>query len=137
MMSGQSSPDSGTITLGETVKLASVDQFRDAMDSQQNRLGSYVRRLDIMKTVATLKCRRAYVAASTSKASIRQNALANCPAVKARLLASSAKAACGRQRPAASTNRRTPISKPLRALENAPAGFLAARYWLSSHDRCS
>ncbi len=30
MMSGQEQPDSGTITLGETVKLASVDQFRDA-----------------------------------------------------------------------------------------------------------
>ncbi|MCQ1793610.1 ATP-binding cassette domain-containing protein, partial [Escherichia coli] len=32
MISGQEQPDSGTITLGETVKLASVDQFRDSMD---------------------------------------------------------------------------------------------------------
>ncbi|MGA6802854.1 ATP-binding cassette domain-containing protein, partial [Escherichia coli] len=31
MISGQEQPDSGTITLGETVKLASVDQFRDSM----------------------------------------------------------------------------------------------------------
>ncbi|EPJ2312074.1 energy-dependent translational throttle protein EttA [Salmonella enterica subsp. enterica serovar Brandenburg] len=35
MMSGQEQPDSGTITLGETVKLASVDQFRDAMDNSK------------------------------------------------------------------------------------------------------
>jgi ATPase subunit of ABC transporter with duplicated ATPase domains len=36
MMSGQEQPDSGTITLGETVKLASVDQFRDAMDNSKS-----------------------------------------------------------------------------------------------------
>ncbi|TGD41205.1 energy-dependent translational throttle protein EttA, partial [Salmonella enterica subsp. enterica serovar Poona] len=35
MRSGQEQPDSGTITLGETVKLASVDQFRDAMDNSK------------------------------------------------------------------------------------------------------
>ncbi|MFP3335687.1 ATP-binding cassette domain-containing protein, partial [Pseudomonas sp. SIMBA_064] len=33
MMSGQEQPDSGEIVLGETVKLASVDQFRDSMDN--------------------------------------------------------------------------------------------------------
>ncbi|WP_199609025.1 energy-dependent translational throttle protein EttA [Flocculibacter collagenilyticus] len=32
MMSGQESPDSGNVELGETVELASVDQFRDSMD---------------------------------------------------------------------------------------------------------
>ncbi|CAI8154185.1 MAG: Energy-dependent translational throttle protein EttA [Pseudidiomarina mangrovi] len=31
MISGQEQPDSGTITVGDTVKLASVDQFRDSM----------------------------------------------------------------------------------------------------------
>lgn len=35
MMSGQEQPDSGTITLGETVVLASVDQFRDSMDDKK------------------------------------------------------------------------------------------------------
>ncbi|ARB74740.1 TPA: energy-dependent translational throttle protein EttA [Pasteurella multocida] len=35
MLSGQEQPDSGTITLGETVVLASVDQFRDAMDDKK------------------------------------------------------------------------------------------------------
>lgn len=32
MLSGQEQPDSGSITMGETVVLASVDQFRDSMD---------------------------------------------------------------------------------------------------------
>lgn len=44
MMSGQEQPDSGSITLGETVKLASVDQFRDAMDNSKNRVGRSLRR---------------------------------------------------------------------------------------------
>ncbi|MGC6407120.1 energy-dependent translational throttle protein EttA [Bisgaard Taxon 45] len=35
MLSGQEQPDSGSITLGETVVLASVDQFRDAMDDKK------------------------------------------------------------------------------------------------------
>ncbi|KAA9003302.1 energy-dependent translational throttle protein EttA [Affinibrenneria salicis] len=33
MLSGKESPDAGSITLGETVQLASVDQFRDNMDN--------------------------------------------------------------------------------------------------------
>lgn len=35
MLSGKEQLDSGTITLGETVVLASVDQFRDAMDDKK------------------------------------------------------------------------------------------------------
>ncbi|OOF77623.1 energy-dependent translational throttle protein EttA [Rodentibacter caecimuris] len=35
MLSGQEKPDSGSITMGETVVLASVDQFRDAMDDKK------------------------------------------------------------------------------------------------------
>lgn len=34
MITGQEQPDSGTITLGETVELASVDQFRDSMNDR-------------------------------------------------------------------------------------------------------
>lgn len=33
MLNGQEQPDSGSIELGDTVELASVDQFRDAMDN--------------------------------------------------------------------------------------------------------
>ncbi|MEQ1976263.1 MULTISPECIES: energy-dependent translational throttle protein EttA [Xenorhabdus] len=35
MLSGQEQPDSGSMTLGETVKLASVEQFRDSMDDSK------------------------------------------------------------------------------------------------------
>ena len=35
MLSGKEQPNSGSITLGETVVLASVDQFRDAMDDKK------------------------------------------------------------------------------------------------------
>ena len=35
MLSGKEQPDSGSITLGDTVVLASVDQFRDAMDDSK------------------------------------------------------------------------------------------------------
>ncbi|MFS1537597.1 MAG: energy-dependent translational throttle protein EttA [Candidatus Phlomobacter fragariae] len=35
MISGQEQPDSGTIILGETVKVASVEQFRDTMDNNK------------------------------------------------------------------------------------------------------
>ncbi|RUO64928.1 ATP-binding cassette protein, ChvD family [Pseudidiomarina planktonica] len=34
MITGQEQPDSGSITLGETVELASVDQFRDSMNDR-------------------------------------------------------------------------------------------------------
>ncbi len=36
MITGQESPDSGTIRVGDTVKLAYVDQSRDALDSDKN-----------------------------------------------------------------------------------------------------
>ncbi|EEX50047.1 ATP-binding cassette protein, ChvD family [Pasteurella dagmatis ATCC 43325] len=35
ILSGQEKPDAGTVTLGDTVVLASVDQFRDAMDDKK------------------------------------------------------------------------------------------------------
>lgn len=35
MLSGKEQPDAGSITLGETVVLSSVDQFRDAMDDKK------------------------------------------------------------------------------------------------------
>ncbi|MDC9604276.1 energy-dependent translational throttle protein EttA [Xenorhabdus griffiniae] len=35
MLSGQEQPDSGSIALGETVKLSSVEQFRDSMDDSK------------------------------------------------------------------------------------------------------
>ncbi|ALZ98006.1 MULTISPECIES: energy-dependent translational throttle protein EttA [Leclercia] len=61
MMSGQEAPDSGTITLGETVKLASVDQFRDAMDNSKTVWEEVSGGQDIMRIGNTEMPSRAYV----------------------------------------------------------------------------
>ncbi|MGG2143356.1 energy-dependent translational throttle protein EttA [Symbiopectobacterium sp. RP] len=61
MMSGQEQPDSGTIELGETVKLASVDQFRDSMDSSKTVWEEVSGGLDIMRIGSTEMPSRAYV----------------------------------------------------------------------------
>ncbi|WP_249963452.1 energy-dependent translational throttle protein EttA [Histophilus somni] len=49
MLSGQEQADSGSITLGETVVMASVDQFRDAMDDKKTVWEEVSGGLDIMK----------------------------------------------------------------------------------------
>lgn len=49
MLSGQEQPDNGSITLGETVVLASVDQFRDSMDDKKTVWEEVSGGLDIMK----------------------------------------------------------------------------------------
>ncbi|MDO4698671.1 MAG: energy-dependent translational throttle protein EttA [Pasteurellaceae bacterium] len=49
MLSGQEQPDSGSITLGETVVMASVDQFRDAMDDKKTVWEEVSGGLDIMR----------------------------------------------------------------------------------------
>lgn len=49
MISGQEQPDSGSITLGETVKIASVDQFRDSMDDSKTVWEEISNGQDIMR----------------------------------------------------------------------------------------
>lgn len=49
MLSGKEQPDSGTITLGETVIMSSVDQFRDAMDNSKTVWEEVSGGLDVMK----------------------------------------------------------------------------------------
>lgn len=48
MISGTEQPDGGTIELGETVKLASVDQFRDSMDDKKTVFEEISDGLDIL-----------------------------------------------------------------------------------------
>ncbi|MCF7497879.1 energy-dependent translational throttle protein EttA [Vibrio splendidus] len=49
MLSGAEQPDSGTVELGETVKLASVDQFRDSMDDTKTVFQEISEGADIIK----------------------------------------------------------------------------------------
>lgn len=61
MMSGQEQPDSGSIVLGDTVKLASVDQFRDSMDGSKTVWEEVSGGQDIMRIGNTEMPSRAYV----------------------------------------------------------------------------
>ncbi|NHB92351.1 energy-dependent translational throttle protein EttA [Photorhabdus cinerea] len=61
MLSNQEQPDSGTITLGETVKLASVDQFRDNMDDKKTVWEEISNGQDIMRIGNFELPSRAYV----------------------------------------------------------------------------
>ncbi|MDA0149768.1 energy-dependent translational throttle protein EttA [Vibrio sp. LaRot3] len=49
MLSGTEQPDSGSIEMGETVKLASVDQFRDSMDDKKTVYQEISEGADIIK----------------------------------------------------------------------------------------
>ena len=49
MISGQEQPDSGLISLGDTVKIASVDQFRDSMDDSKTVWEEISNGQDIMR----------------------------------------------------------------------------------------
>ncbi|KJY83722.1 ABC transporter ATP-binding protein [Vibrio galatheae] len=49
MLSGTEQPDAGTIEMGETVKLASVDQFRDSMDDSKTVYQEISEGADIIK----------------------------------------------------------------------------------------
>ncbi|KEA53265.1 MULTISPECIES: energy-dependent translational throttle protein EttA [Mangrovibacter] len=49
MVTGQEQPNSGNITLGDTVKIAAVEQFRDAMDNKKTVWEEVSGGLDIMK----------------------------------------------------------------------------------------
>lgn len=49
MISGQEQPDSGSVELGETVQLASVDQFRDNMDDSKTVFEEITDGNDILK----------------------------------------------------------------------------------------
>ncbi|OBW96778.1 energy-dependent translational throttle protein EttA [Gallibacterium anatis] len=61
MLSGQEQPDKGTITLGDTVVLSSVEQFRDKMDNSKTVWEEVSGGLDIMKIGNFEILSRAYV----------------------------------------------------------------------------
>lgn len=78
MLSGQEQPDSGTITLGETVVLASVNQFRDAMDDKKP-CGKKSLTDKIFYVLVILKFQAVLMwDALTLKVSINKNVWANC-----------------------------------------------------------
>jgi energy-dependent translational throttle protein EttA len=61
LITGQEKPDAGTIRLGETVKLAYVDQSRDSLDPNKNVWQEISGGLDVMKVGNREVNSRAYV----------------------------------------------------------------------------
>ncbi|MGL4929234.1 MAG: ATP-binding cassette domain-containing protein, partial [Plesiomonas sp.] len=72
MMSGQEQPDSGAIVLGDTVKLASVDQFRDAMDDKKTVFEEVANGQDILRIGNFEIPSRAYIGRFNFKGSDQQ-----------------------------------------------------------------
>ena len=72
MMSGQEQPDSGSITLGDTVVLASVDQFRDSMNDKKTVFEEVADGQDILRIGNYEFPSRAYIGRFNFKGSDQQ-----------------------------------------------------------------
>jgi len=72
MISGKEKPDSGTITIGETVQLASVDQFRDHLDDNKTIWQEISDSQDILMVGQFTMPSRAYVGRFNFKGSDQQ-----------------------------------------------------------------
>jgi len=72
LITGQEQPDSGSIDIGETVKLGYVDQSRDALDPNKNVWEEISGGLDIFKLGKNEVATRAYVGAFNFKGGDQQ-----------------------------------------------------------------
>ena len=72
LITGQETPDAGTIRVGETVKLAYVDQSRDSLNPANNVWQEISGGLDIMKVGTREIASRAYVGAFNFKGQDQQ-----------------------------------------------------------------
>jgi ATP-binding cassette ChvD family protein len=72
MLTGQEAPDAGTVTFGESVKLAYVDQSRDALDGKKTVWEEISDGLDVIKLGDAEMNSRAYCGAFNFKGSDQQ-----------------------------------------------------------------
>src|ERR671923_2768911 len=72
MIAGQERPDNGTLRVGDTVKLAHVDQSRDALDAKKTVWEEISGGLDLMNVAGRTMQSRAYVASFNFKGSDQQ-----------------------------------------------------------------
>ncbi|WP_417870400.1 energy-dependent translational throttle protein EttA [Vibrio furnissii] len=75
MLSGVEQPDSGTIEMGDTVKLASVDQFRDSMNDKNTVFQEISEGADIIKINNFETPARAYCSRFNFKGSDQQKVI--------------------------------------------------------------
>lgn len=83
LITGQEKPDGGSIRVGETVKLAYVDQSRDDLKPDETIWQAISGGTDVMMVGKREINTRAYVAASTSRAATSRRRSASCRAVSA------------------------------------------------------
>ena len=72
IITGQETPDAGSVRIGETVKLAYVDQSRDALDPDKNVWAEISGGLDVMKVGGREVPSRAYVGTFNFKGADQQ-----------------------------------------------------------------
>jgi ATPase subunit of ABC transporter with duplicated ATPase domains len=77
MITGQETPDAGAIRLGETVKLAYVDQSRDALDPGKTVWQEISSGLEVMKVGAREINTRSYVGSFNFKGGDQQKKVGN------------------------------------------------------------
>ena len=84
MITGQEQPDAGALRVGETVKLGYVDQSRDSLNAEQDRLAGDQRRRGRDLSRQARRCSRAPMSArSTSRAPTSRRRSASCRAASA------------------------------------------------------
>ena len=72
MITGQESPDSGTVTVGDTVSLSYVDQSRDTLNADASVYEEITAGVEVMKVGNREINGRAYVASFNFKGSDQQ-----------------------------------------------------------------
>ncbi len=134
MITGQEKPDAGSIRLGDTVKLAYVDQSRDTLDPNKNIWEEISGGTDVMKVGPREISSRAYVGSFNFKGSDQQK--------KVGLLSGASATACTWPRPLAEGGNVILLDEPtndldietLQALEDALEQFAGCAVVIS-HDR--
>ena len=118
MITGQEKPDAGTLRLGETVQLGYVDQSRDALGAEQERVGGDLRRgrrADDRQTAGRRRARTSRGSTSRARSNSARSARSRAANATAFIWPSCCSAArtccCSTSRPTTSTSIRCARSK--------------------------
>ena len=82
MISGKEQPDSGSIELGETLKLVSVEQMRDALDDSKTVWEAVSDGLDVLR-IGSYEILAGLYWPFNSRAVTSRSAWVSCPGVNA------------------------------------------------------
>ena len=83
MIAGREQPDSGEVKIGQTVKLAYVDQSRDALEDKKTVFDAVADGADLLTVGKFEMSSRAYLGRFNFRAATRTRSWASCPAANA------------------------------------------------------